>query len=88
VARNAVSRQVVEIEGRGNATFDDLRDLVAGTRGRTVFEHGDPDRGTWSSGLSRRSSMTSPTVAELMERIVLEAEESSPGAFGGCFTQR
>jgi hypothetical protein len=32
--------------------------------------------------------MTSPTVAELMERIVLEAEESSPGAFGGCFTQR
>src|ERR1700761_3161728 len=39
VAKNAVSGQVVALEQKG-ATFDDVRDLVAGARGRKVFEDG------------------------------------------------
>src|SRR6266478_4714099 len=44
VARNAVSAEVVEIEGRGGR-FEDVRHLVAGARGRRVYETGDPEHG-------------------------------------------
>ena len=33
VFKNSVSDQVVEIESTGNATFEDVKDLVAGQRG-------------------------------------------------------
>lgn len=82
VARNAVSREVVEIESRG-ATFDDIRDLVAGTRGRKVFETGDPDHGIWSAGMCQALIHDIPTVAELVERIVREAEEIVSGRLAG-----
>src|SRR5438093_1237190 len=36
VARNDISRQVLEIEERGGS-FDEIRELVAGTRGRRVY---------------------------------------------------
>ena len=83
VARNEVSRQVVEIEGRGDATFDDVRDLVAGTRGRKVFENGDPDYGVWSAGMCQALIHDIPTVAELVERIVGEADEIISGRLAG-----
>jgi nitronate monooxygenase len=53
VARNAISQQVVELE-RGGAKFEEVRELVAGTRGRVVYETGDPDHGIWSAGQIRR----------------------------------
>jgi nitronate monooxygenase len=83
VAKNAISREVVEIESRGDATFDDLRDLVAGTRGRKVFEEGDPDYGIWSSGMCQALIHDIPTVGELVERIVSEAEEIIAGRLTG-----
>jgi NADH:quinone reductase (non-electrogenic) len=83
VARNAVSREVVEIESRGDATFDDLRDLVAGTRGRKVFELGDPDHGIWSAGMCQALIGDIPTVAELVERIVHDAEQIITGRLAG-----
>jgi NADH:quinone reductase (non-electrogenic) len=82
VARNVVSREVVEIESRG-ATFDDIRDLVAGTRGRKVFETGDPDHGIWSAGMCQALIHDIPTVAELVERIVTDAEEIISGRLAG-----
>jgi nitronate monooxygenase len=78
VARNSVSEQVVEIE-RGGGTFDDVRDLVAGARGRRVFEEGDIDHGVWTAGLVQGLIDDIPTVAELIRRIVRDAEQIVQG---------
>ncbi|MFD4264469.1 NAD(P)H-dependent flavin oxidoreductase [Rhodococcus sp. NPDC058481] len=74
VAENAVSSEVVDIESRG-ATFDDIRDLVAGARGRKVFEDGDLDAGIWTAGQCQGLIDDIPAVGELVARMVSEAEE-------------
>jgi len=74
VARNAVSREVVEIERRGGATIDELKHRVAGPRGRVVYEGGDPDHGIGSAGMVQGLIHDVPTCAELVSRIVREAE--------------
>ncbi|MEV6320342.1 nitronate monooxygenase [Nocardia sp. NPDC051787] len=74
VADNEISRKVVEIEKSGG-TFDDVRDLVAGARGRRVFEEGDLDAGIWSVGLCQGLIHDIPACAELIGRMVTEAEE-------------
>lgn len=74
VARNAISQQVVEME-RAGAKFEDVRELVAGARGRLVYEKGDPDHGVWSAGMVQGLIHDIPTCAELISRIVREAEE-------------
>jgi nitronate monooxygenase len=74
VARNAVSQEVVAIERRGGATFDDVKDLVAGARGRVVYEEGDPDYGIWSAGQVQGLIHDIPSCAELIGRMVAEAE--------------
>jgi nitronate monooxygenase len=74
VASNTVSREVIEILDRGGQ-FEDIRDLVAGVRGRTVFEHGDLEAGVWTVGTAMGLIDDIPTVAELVSRIVAEADE-------------
>lgn len=73
VARNAVSQQVLEMEKSG-AKFEDIRALVAGVRGRKVYETGDLDAGIWSAGMAQGLIHDVPSVQELIERIVTEAE--------------
>ena len=73
VAKNAISQQVVELE-RGGATFEEVRELVAGTRGRVVYETGDPDHGIWSAGMVQGLIHDVPSCRELVDRIVGEAE--------------
>ena len=75
VAKNAISKEVVEIESKGSATIDDIAHLVAGRRGRVVFESGDVDHGIWSAGMVQGLIHDIPTVEELVTRIVKEAEE-------------
>ncbi|WP_034272043.1 NAD(P)H-dependent flavin oxidoreductase [Haloechinothrix halophila] len=74
VASNEVSRKVVEILD-GGGQFDDVRELVAGTRGRRVFEDGDLDAGIWSSGMVQGLITDIPSVAELVDRIATEASD-------------
>ncbi|MEV0363355.1 NAD(P)H-dependent flavin oxidoreductase [Nocardia fusca] len=74
VADNEVSRKVVEIEKAGGK-FEDVRELVSGARGRRVFEEGDLDAGIWSVGLCQGLISDIPTCAELIGRMVGEAEE-------------
>ena len=74
VMRNAVSREVVAIEKAGGATFEDVRDLVAGARGQTALADGDTDGGIWSAGMIQGLIHDIPTCKELIERIVREAE--------------
>lgn len=74
VASNTVSRQVVEILNRGGQ-FDDVRDLVAGVRGREVFDNGDLDAGIWTVGTAMGLIDDIPTCEELISRIIDEAEQ-------------
>ena len=74
VAKNKISQQVVEIEKRGGAKFEDVRDLVAGTRGGVVYDSGDTDYGIWSAGQTQGLIHDIPSCKELVERIVSEAQ--------------
>jgi nitronate monooxygenase len=74
VARNAVSQEVVAIERKGGATIEDVRHLVGGQRGKVVYEEGDTDFGIWSAGMVQGLIHDIPTCAELVSRIVREAE--------------
>ncbi|MBH0778565.1 NAD(P)H-dependent flavin oxidoreductase [Nocardia bovistercoris] len=74
VADNAISRKVVEIEKSGG-TFEDVRELVAGARGRKVFEEGDLDAGIWTTGLAQGLINDIPTCADLITRMITEAEQ-------------
>ena len=78
VARNSVSREVVEIE-RNGGRFEDIRHLVAGARGRKVYEDDDVEAGVWSVGQVQGIIDDVPTVAELIDRIVAGAEELISG---------
>jgi nitronate monooxygenase len=88
VAKNAVSDEVVAIERRGGAKFEDVKDLVAGARGRVVYEQGDPDHGIWSAGQVQGLIHDIPTCSELISRIVREAEEIIQGRLAGMVGRR
>jgi NAD(P)H-dependent flavin oxidoreductase YrpB (nitropropane dioxygenase family) len=75
VARNAISQQVVEIERKGGAKFEDVRDLVAGVRGGKVYDTGDTDYGIWSAGQTQGLIHDIPKCKDLVEHIMAEAEK-------------
>jgi nitronate monooxygenase len=74
VASNEVSREVVRRLAAGGV-FEDVRELVAGVRGRRVFEEGDPEAGIWTVGMSQSLIHDIPPVAELVDRIMAEATD-------------
>jgi NADH:quinone reductase (non-electrogenic) len=73
VARNTVSQKVVALEKQG-AAFEQVRDLVAGARGKMVYATGDADQGIWSAGQVQGLIHDIPSCAELVSRIMREAE--------------
>jgi nitronate monooxygenase len=87
VAKNAISIQVAQME-RDGAKFEDVRELVAGTRGKVVYETGDPDHGIWSAGQVQGLINDIPTCADLISRIVSGAEEIINGRLGGMVGKR
>jgi len=87
VAKNAISIQVAQME-RDGAKFEDVRELVAGTRGKVVYETGDPDHGIWSAGQVQGLINDIPTCAALVSRIVSGAEEIINGRLGGMVGKR
>jgi NAD(P)H-dependent flavin oxidoreductase YrpB (nitropropane dioxygenase family) len=75
VARNAISEQVAEIQRDPTKTFADVKELMAGVRGRAnVLEGGDLDGGIWSSGQSQALIHDIPTCAELVSNIMTQAD--------------
>ncbi len=74
VARNAISQEVRRLESEG-AKFEDVRHLVTGARGREGLESGETDAGVWSAGMIQGLIHDVPTVKELVDRIVAEAED-------------
>jgi nitronate monooxygenase len=75
VARNAISEEVADIQKDASKTFDDVKELVAGVRGRAnVLEGGDIDGGIWTVGQSQGLIHDIPTCQELVTSIVTQAE--------------
>ncbi len=83
VMKNAVSEEVVAIEGKGGAKFEDIQHLVAGVRGRQAMADGDADGGIWSAGMVQGLIDDIPTVQELIDRIVADAEAIIRSRLGG-----
>lgn len=73
VLKNAISEEVLALERRpGGATYEDLKHLVAGARGRAGLESGDPNAGlVWASQVVGLIDDI-PTCAELLERMVAD----------------
>ncbi|AYC34073.1 nitronate monooxygenase [Pseudomonas cavernae] len=80
VLRNAISEEVVSIERKGGAQFEDIRHLVAGARGRAALETGQPDDGIVTAGQCVGLINDVPTCAELLERMVAECRASLKAA--------
>jgi nitronate monooxygenase len=74
VVKNTVSREVIAIERKGGATIDDIKHLVSGKRGSMVYENGDPEFGIWTAGMVQGLIHDIPTCAQLISRIVADAE--------------
>lgn len=73
VHRNALSEEVVALEPGAAGRFEAVAPLVAGARGKQVYETGDWNDGVWSAGMSQGLVYDIPTVAELVGRIAQEA---------------
>jgi NAD(P)H-dependent flavin oxidoreductase YrpB (nitropropane dioxygenase family) len=75
VLNNAGVTELLEIEkARGaDLTIDDIRDQVAGIYPR-VMQDGDVDAGAWSCGMVVGLIHDIPTVQELLDRMMTEAE--------------
>jgi NAD(P)H-dependent flavin oxidoreductase YrpB (nitropropane dioxygenase family) len=74
VVKNGVSDEVLRIQGEGGQ-FEDVRELVSGKRGATVYETGNPEAGIWWAGQSQGLVGDIPSCAELVERMLAEAGE-------------
>jgi nitronate monooxygenase len=75
VARNAISEQVAEIQKDPTKTFADVKELMAGVRGReNVLRDGELDGGIWTTGQSQALIHDIPTCADLVKNIMAQAE--------------
>lgn len=74
VFKNSIAEQVAAKEKEG-AEFGDIQHLVAGTRGRNAMASGDTEGGIWTSGMVQGLINDIPSVQELVDRIVADAEK-------------
>jgi NAD(P)H-dependent flavin oxidoreductase YrpB (nitropropane dioxygenase family) len=83
--RNPTSEKVLELEKQG-ADIHQLESLISGSVGLKLLEAGDTDSGLLSVGQSVGLVHDIPTVKELVDRTIKEAEEVvSKMAVGGMF---
>lgn len=77
IFKNQVAEEVnrIEKEHGSDHAIEHVAHLVAGARGRVVLETGDMEHGIWSAGLIQALIHDVPSVADLVQRIVDEAEE-------------
>ena len=76
VFKNQVASKVLEIEREkgDDIKIEDLAQYVSGQRGKIVFEDGNIDQGIWSAGMVVGLINDIPSCADLISRIVREAE--------------
>jgi len=77
VAKNEISVQVAEIQRDPTKSFADVKELMAGVRGReNVLRDGDMDGGIWTTGQSQALIHDIPTCQELVSNIMKQFEEA------------
>lgn len=74
VLRNTVSDKVVEMENKG-ATLEQLQPLITGMKEKELMETGNLEAGLLHAGQVVGLIRDIPTIKELVERTVSEAEE-------------
>ncbi|CAB9518397.1 Nitronate monooxygenase [Seminavis robusta] len=81
VFANKVAKEVedIELQKGANVKFQDLAHLVAGKRGRAAEQAGDADGGIWTAGQVIGLIDDIPTVAQLMQRMMAECEDTIRG---------
>lgn len=85
VAKNEISQQVVAAEREGQP-FEAVADLVKGVRGREGLASGDTNHGVWSAGMVQGLIHDIPTCAELLSRMVADAENIIRNRLTGMLT--
>jgi NAD(P)H-dependent flavin oxidoreductase YrpB (nitropropane dioxygenase family) len=76
VFKNPISEQVVAMERRpGGCTFEEIRPMVMGARGRAALESGNVNDGLVWSSMAIGLMDDIPTCAELIERMVRECRQ-------------
>lgn len=79
VAKNSVSDMVVEIGSRPGAEFNDVQPYVSGAKGREALTNGDLDAGLIWAGQIQGLIHDIPSCADLLTRIVDDAEKIIQG---------
>jgi NADH:quinone reductase (non-electrogenic) len=80
---NGIAKEVAVIEGRAEGyEFEDIRQLVAGARGRHALESGEIDSGLVWAGQVIGLIDDIPSVSELIDRIMAECRERLSLAVG------
>jgi NAD(P)H-dependent flavin oxidoreductase YrpB (nitropropane dioxygenase family) len=83
--RNPTAEKVFEMEKQG-ATIEQLAPLISGGVGRNILETGEVDKGLLTVGQVVGLVRDIPTVKELIDRIMKEAEEVASNInAGGIF---
>jgi nitronate monooxygenase len=76
VFKNAISEEVVRMERRpGGTQFEEIRDLVAGARGRATLQSGEVNGGLVWASMAAGLIDDIPSCDELLERIMRECRE-------------
>lgn len=78
VARTALAETVIAMERAGKG-IDEIGPIVAGAKGRGVYEQGDVEGGIWTAGLVQALIDDIPSCAELVHRIVEDARRLIDG---------
>lgn len=74
VAKSPVSDEVVTRLAKPGATFADISELVSGDKGAEVLKTGDLTQGIYWASMAQGLIHDIPTVRELIDRIIDEAE--------------
>lgn len=85
VLSNQISNEVIALESRpGGSTYEDLRPLVAGARGRAALESGAIDDGVIWAGQVVGLIHDIPSCEELLKRMVSECRQQLAKAAALC----
>ncbi|OZC57069.1 nitronate monooxygenase [Rhodococcus sp. RS1C4] len=89
VAKNAVSDEILDVEKREGTTFEDIAALASGARGRqNVLEEGRMDDGLWWVGQSQALVTDVPSCADVVKKIIDDAERLIAGRLVGLVSSK
>jgi NAD(P)H-dependent flavin oxidoreductase YrpB (nitropropane dioxygenase family) len=86
VGRNSVSQEVLRRTASTGARYEDVADLVSGQKGAQLLRNGDTDSGIYWSSMAQGLIHDIPSCAELVERIVADAQAIIASRLSGMIT--